>query len=169
MSDEKHVVSGETDPLIANSAATSDTQQHRRPQKLHWKWSVLFLVAFFASFAYFIHLVFSAVNAPAPDNRPHFYKDKEHIRRALEILTENPLIDGHNDLAILVRVLYKNHIYDTSFEKEWEKGGLTGHVDVPRIRRGKYGGAFWSAFMPCQSDVNDFSDEAYYPSTYFID
>jgi membrane dipeptidase len=43
----------------------------------------------------------------------------------------------------------------------FEKGGLDGHVDLPRIESGKMGGAFWSAFMPCPHNVSDFSESNY--------
>ncbi|KAF2099006.1 dipeptidase 1 precursor [Rhizodiscina lignyota] len=107
--------------------------QEPKPIQVSWKWGILIIIFFFASLA------------------------------ANKILDENPLIDGHNDLAIMLRYLYKNHIYDTPFKQEWEKGGLTGHVDIPRIKKGKYGGAFWSAFMSCPQNVTDFSSENYYP------
>ena len=37
------------------------------------------------------------------------------------------------------------------------------HVDIPRMDKGKYGGAFWSAFEPCPEDGDDFSNENYAP------
>jgi membrane dipeptidase len=79
------------------------------------------------------------------------------------ILAENPLIDGHNDLLILVRALYDNKINGENFTKAFEKGGLAGHVDVPRLRQGQQGGAFWSAFVPCPANGLDFSDANYAP------
>ncbi len=72
--------------------------------------------------------------------------------------------DGHNDLAILVRFIYNNHIYNDNFTKPWTEGGMYGHVDLPRLKKGKVGGAFWSAFAPCPPNRTDFSDETYMPS-----
>ncbi|KAF2809897.1 uncharacterized protein BDZ99DRAFT_387054 [Mytilinidion resinicola] len=82
-------------------------------------------------------------------------------QRASKILNENPLIDGHNDLAILVRFMYGNHIYSDEFKKGFEEGGLAGHVDIPRLDRGKVGGSFWSVFVGCPANITDFSDENY--------
>lgn len=65
---------------------------------------------------------------------------------------------------ILIRVLYKNRIYNSSFADLFENGGLPGHVDLPRLRAGKVGGAFWSAYMPCPEDGLDFSDSNYEPT-----
>lgn len=82
---------------------------------------------------------------------------------AAKVLNENPLIDGHNDLLILIRAIWGNHIYNENFTTPFEKGGMPGHFDFPRYKSGQMGGAFWSAFMPCPRDGLDFSDEAYYP------
>ncbi|KAK5137679.1 hypothetical protein LTR08_007974 [Meristemomyces frigidus] len=80
-----------------------------------------------------------------------------------KILADNPLIDGHNDLLILVRAVYGNQIYDKNFTQPFEDGGMLGHFDVPRAQKGMIGGAFWSAFVPCPANGTDFSDSAYAP------
>jgi membrane dipeptidase len=82
---------------------------------------------------------------------------------AAKVLSENPLIDGHNDLLILLRMIYGNHIYGDNFTKPMEEGGLLGHFDFPRAKAGQLGGTFWSAFVPCPADGFDFSDENYDP------
>ncbi|KAF5850122.1 hypothetical protein GGP41_002407 [Bipolaris sorokiniana] len=85
--------------------------------------------------------------------------------RAVRILKQNPLIDGHNDLLIFIRSKYQNHIYNNSgsdFAKKFENGGLEQHVDIPRLEKGLQGGAFWSAFWPCPlGDGTNFSDSRY--------
>lgn len=75
----------------------------------------------------------------------------------VKILKRHPLIDGHNDLLIFLRFLYPD-IYNNDFKK-----GMRGQVDIPRIEAGHYGGAFWSAFVPCPENVTDFSDANYAP------
>ncbi|KAK0728195.1 membrane dipeptidase [Lasiosphaeria miniovina] len=82
-------------------------------------------------------------------------------QRVKRILTGTPLIDGHNDLAILIRFGYNNHIYDEKFAGPFEQGGFPSHVDLPRLRAGMNGGAFWSVFWPCPENGTDFSDENY--------
>ncbi|KAL1837664.1 hypothetical protein VTJ49DRAFT_3540 [Mycothermus thermophilus] len=69
---------------------------------------------------------------------------------------------GHNDLAIFIRAFYNNHIYNESFSKPFAEGGLAGHVDIPRLRAGMNGGAFWSVFWPCPENGTDYSDENYH-------
>ncbi|KAK1968443.1 membrane dipeptidase [Colletotrichum sublineola] len=81
--------------------------------------------------------------------------------RAHNILSRTPLIDGHNDLPILVRAYFNNHIYGRNFTEPFENGGFIGHVDLPRLREGQNGGAFWSVFTPCPANGSDFSDENY--------
>ncbi|SPO00688.1 related to membrane dipeptidase [Cephalotrichum gorgonifer] len=76
-----------------------------------------------------------------------------------ELLTAPP--DGHNDLPIAIRALFKNHIYDANFGEPFEEGGLAGHVDIPRLREGMNGGFFWSAYVGCPEKGDDFSDENY--------
>ncbi|KAL8997159.1 MAG: hypothetical protein Q9169_003486 [Polycauliona sp. 2 TL-2023] len=81
--------------------------------------------------------------------------------RVDEILSTNPLIDGHDDLAFLIRYIYGNHIYNSTFTDRFEKDGLELHVDLPRLRAGKVGGTFWSAFVLCPTNGTDFSDANY--------
>ena len=70
-------------------------------------------------------------------------------------------LDGHNDLAILIRALFQNYIYGSDFTDKFENGGLYGQVDHPRLKKGKVGGSFWSAFTPCPANGSDFSDANY--------
>lgn len=72
--------------------------------------------------------------------------------------------DGHNDLAILIRFGFNNHIYGDNFTKPFTEGGMPYQVDLPRLKQGRVGGAFWSAFAPCPKNGTDFSDDTYIPS-----
>ncbi|KAL5359878.1 renal dipeptidase family [Aspergillus floccosus] len=81
--------------------------------------------------------------------------------RVDKILSNTPLIDGHDDLAILLRFLYKNHIYQDNFTTPFTQGGLAGHVDLPRLAQGKVGGTFWSVYVDCPKNGTDLSDANY--------
>jgi len=61
----------------------------------------------------------------------------------------------------VVRYLYGNKIYSKDFTEPFEKGGLKGHVDLPRLKQGKAGGAFWSAYAGCPKNGTDFSNANY--------
>lgn len=85
-------------------------------------------------------------------------------QRVKNILSTTPLIDGHNDLPIQIRWRYRNHINNESFRGPFETGKTPGHVDLPRLRDGMNGGAFWSVYWGCPNNMTDFSDEIYAPS-----
>ncbi|GAB7359327.1 hypothetical protein MBLNU230_g5978t1 [Neophaeotheca triangularis] len=85
------------------------------------------------------------------------------LSNATKILTETPLIDGHNDLLILLRFAYPDGIYTPNFTHAFEHGNATGMVDLARLESGHVGGAFWSAFVPCPANGSDFSSAAYEP------
>lgn len=61
----------------------------------------------------------------------------------------------------MIRAIYGNKIYDEEFTTPFEKGGLRFHVDIPRLRTGRSGGAFWSAYVGCPKNGTDFSDANY--------
>ncbi|KAL8764022.1 MAG: hypothetical protein Q9184_000310 [Pyrenodesmia sp. 2 TL-2023] len=106
--------------------------------------------------------------------RPENHESEDHVVQdidedkgsARDTATSNAAalkndIDGHDDLAILIRFLYNNTIYDPVFTDKFEKGGLELSVDLPRLKKGKAGGTFWSAFVPCPANGTDFSNKAY--------
>lgn len=134
---------------------------------------VCLAILLFVSLPYilFLHVLPRALNhsrsyqsrrSPLSDQQPTTIES-----RVDKILRETPLIDGHNDLAIFIRFLYNNHIYDPSFEIPFTQGGLPYHVDLPRLRAGKSGGAFWSVFVPCPANETDWSDANYAGSVQF--
>ncbi|GLB08676.1 hypothetical protein AtubIFM57258_004578 [Aspergillus tubingensis] len=81
--------------------------------------------------------------------------------RVDKILSETPLIDGHDDLPIFIREIFGNHIYSDDFRIPFTEGNLRGHVDLPRLAEGKVGGTFWSVFVECPKNWSDFSDATY--------
>lgn len=82
--------------------------------------------------------------------------------RVSRILEDTPLIDGHNDLAIFLRFAYKNKLHTKAFHERFEHGKMEANVDLPRLREGQVGGAFWSAFVPCPKGASyDFRDSTY--------
>jgi membrane dipeptidase len=67
------------------------------------------------------------------------------LQRALELLGSSPLIDGHNDLAIALRVRVGG-IGVSSVDLREPVEGLD--TDIPRLRAGRVGGQFWSVWVP---------------------
>lgn len=99
---------------------------------------------------------------PPTQPRPEPQPGSTIEERAKAILSSTPLIDGHNDLAIFIRSEYKNNITSARFTREFAKGGMPLHVDLPRLRAGQVGGAFWSAFVLCPANASyDMTDSNY--------
>lgn len=72
-----------------------------------------------------------------------------------EILSEVPLIDGHNDLP---HKLYQN--VQNQLERVDLNQSLIGiwpltHTDIPRLRQGRVGAQFWAAYRSCETQYKD--------------
>ena len=82
------------------------------------------------------------------------------IERVERLLSEFPVIDGHNDFPMGVRDLLKNdveHLHfdqDLTQEEPWASY-WANHIDLPRMRTGHMGGQFWSAYIGCKSQFAD--------------
>lgn len=78
----------------------------------------------------------------------------DYAARTKHVMSTTPLIDGHNDMPALIRVELKNHIYDKRFTF---REGLLSTTDLVKLRMGRVGGQFWSAFVPCVDVGDDFN------------
>lgn len=76
----------------------------------------------------------------------------DYAARTRHVMSTTPLIDGHNDMPALIRVELKNHIYDKRFTF---RRGLLSTTDLVKLRTGRVGGQFWSAFVPCVGEMAD--------------
>jgi membrane dipeptidase len=65
-----------------------------------------------------------------------------------DLLSRDPVIDGHNDLLWTMRDLngYDFEAYDVG-ERQTQT-----HTDIPRLREGGVGAQFWSVFVPCRDE-----------------
>ncbi|CCL99865.1 uncharacterized protein FIBRA_01890 [Fibroporia radiculosa] len=77
---------------------------------------------------------------------------QEAAQRVLDIA---PVIDGHIDLPEYARTTYANNI--SAFDLN---GVVSKHVDIPRLRKGRVGGFFWSVYTACpaHADLDDGED-----------
>ncbi len=68
------------------------------------------------------------------------------LSRIRALLTDHPVIDGHNDLPweARERVAYDWDRLDIAVAEQ------PTHTDVPRLREGGVGGQFWSVFVPAR-------------------
>ncbi|MFX4290968.1 dipeptidase [Streptomyces bohaiensis] len=71
-------------------------------------------------------------------------KDPGLLARALELLAEHPVVDGHNDLpwALREQVGYDLDRRDVSRDQSEHL-----HTDLPRLRAGGVGAQFWSVYV----------------------
>uniref|UniRef100_A0A0B7A902 Dipeptidase n=1 Tax=Arion vulgaris TaxID=1028688 RepID=A0A0B7A902_9EUPU len=75
----------------------------------------------------------------------------ERLKRATEILSNYPLVDGHNDLPWRYRTIVNNSVWSIDLNVGWPEV----HTDIPRIRQGKLGAQFWAAYVSCDSQYKD--------------
>ncbi|MEX2435947.1 MAG: dipeptidase, partial [Balneolaceae bacterium] len=72
--------------------------------------------------------------------------DAEYRNRAIDILEEVPLIDGHNDVPIQYRSRAGYKLSELDFMNTAELDRPM-HTDIPRLREGRVGGQFWSVYV----------------------
>ncbi len=80
------------------------------------------------------------------------WRCQEPRKHAEKLLSHHPLIDGHVDVPVISRYRYGNKVENIPFDQPaFENGSYPtyAHVDVPRLREGKSGGFFWSAYVEC--------------------
>ncbi|XP_021025582.1 dipeptidase 3 [Mus caroli] len=70
--------------------------------------------------------------------------------QALALMRDFPLVDGHNDLPLLLRELFQNQLQDVNL-----RNFTRGQTNLDRLRDGLVGAQFWSAYIPCQTQDRD--------------
>ncbi|TNN80523.1 Dipeptidase 1 [Liparis tanakae] len=73
-----------------------------------------------------------------------------YMTRALQLMSETPLIDGHNDLPWQLRKQFNNELNKVDLNTL-----ETTQTNIPKIKKGKLGAQFWSAYVPCESQYKD--------------
>ncbi|XP_033972918.1 dipeptidase 1 [Trematomus bernacchii] len=73
-----------------------------------------------------------------------------YMTRALQLMSETPLIDGHNDLPWQLRIRFNNELNKVDLNTL-----DTTHTNIPKIKEGRLGAQFWSAYVPCESQYKD--------------
>jgi len=81
-------------------------------------------------------------------------RDNE-LERAILLMEQNPLIDGHNDLPYQLYGRYSNQLARINLNNH--QPNL--HTDIPRLRTGRMGAQFWSVYVSCDKDFTVWSDD----------
>ncbi|KAJ3568441.1 hypothetical protein NP233_g5712 [Leucocoprinus birnbaumii] len=139
----------EASPLL-NVGLEHDKEPDTKSKKIVWTGLTIVFVAALVFFLGFIHLLSDEL-APLIGLLP-----RDPHKAALVIMKQAPVIDGHIDLPILVRATYANNVSAVDLENP-----TPGHVDIPRLRKGRVGGFFWSAYVGCakpEEEGKDFID-----------
>jgi membrane dipeptidase len=68
--------------------------------------------------------------------------------RAIKILAEVPLVDGHNDVPEQLRERVKDHLERLDLASDTRSLDPPMQTDIPRLRAGHVGGQFWSVYVP---------------------
>lgn len=76
------------------------------------------------------------------------------------VLSQVPLIDGHNDLPHNLYSLLGNQLDKFKFDSDLREDPVWGstnfsHTDLPRLRAGKVGAQFWVAYVSCTAQHKD--------------
>lgn len=71
-------------------------------------------------------------------------------KRAQALMRDFPLVDGHNDMPLVLRQFYRNQLQDVNLHNFTQ-----GHTNLDRLRDGLVGAQFWSAYVPCQTQEQD--------------
>ncbi len=77
--------------------------------------------------------------------------DRSALAHALALLDRVPLIDGHNDLPIVVRHRAGGDL--RAFDMTRHHPGYD--TDIPRLRAGKVAAQFWAAYVPTATQAPD--------------
>ncbi|NXM82272.1 DPEP2 Dipeptidase, partial [Oenanthe oenanthe] len=70
--------------------------------------------------------------------------------RALELMEDARLIDGHNDFALQLRILYQNRLSRVNL-RELNKT----HTNLVKLQAGYVGAQFWSVYVLCSAQNKD--------------
>ncbi|XP_057370170.1 dipeptidase 1-like [Daphnia carinata] len=89
----------------------------------------------------------------------------DELAIVLQLLERVPLIDGHNDLPHVIRLLTESqlasfNLTDLSDKNPWSSDPMS-HTDIVRLRKGKVGAQFWVAYTNCNAQYNDSPQKAF--------
>ncbi len=69
-------------------------------------------------------------------------------QRALELMAETPLIDGHNDVPWQYRTRVDNRLEAIDLNDDTSELDPPMHTDMERLKAGRLGAQFWSVYVP---------------------
>ncbi len=94
----------------------------------------------FRSFTLAFALLF-ALSVAADETSPEY-------QRALELMADTPLIDGHNDVPWQYRTRGDNRLEAIDLNDDTSQLDPPMHTDMERLKAGRVGAQFWSVYVP---------------------
>uniref|UniRef100_A0A8C2M1Y3 Dipeptidase 3 n=1 Tax=Cricetulus griseus TaxID=10029 RepID=A0A8C2M1Y3_CRIGR len=92
----------------------------------------------------------TTLGTPNASTTPGTTSDPRLREQARALMRDFPLVDGHNDLPLLLREQFQNKLQDVNL-----RNFTRGQTSLDRLREGLVGGQFWSAYIPCQTQDRD--------------
>ena len=71
--------------------------------------------------------------------------------RIERLLDRTPVIDGHNDLPWEIRKNHEAKVEALDLKADTSRLPHALQTDIPRLRKGKGGGQFWSVWIPADN------------------
>ncbi|XP_078000804.1 dipeptidase 1-like [Glandiceps talaboti] len=99
-------------------------------------------------------MVLAIIASTAVAAREKWRRD-DPIVRTQALMTSTPLIDGYNELASQLRTKYGSQIEGLDLEQDLSFAWDNSHTDIPRMREGRVGAQFWSAYVSCDAQYKD--------------
>ncbi|XP_060796867.1 dipeptidase 1 [Neoarius graeffei] len=74
----------------------------------------------------------------------------KYKEQALRLMSETPLIDGHNDLPWQLKRQFNNQLNTVDLHTL-----NSTHTNIPKIKEGHLAAQFWAAYAPCAAQYKD--------------
>ncbi|XP_037380418.1 dipeptidase 2-like [Talpa occidentalis] len=92
----------------------------------------------------------TTLEAPGTPVTPGTPSAASLLERARTLMRNFPLVDGHNDIALVLRQFYYNRLQNVNL-----RNFSDGQTNLDRLRDGLVGAQFWSAYVPCPTQARD--------------
>ncbi len=100
--------------------------------------------------AFLLTALLAGVAAAGAQEAVHKAPEPALVERARKLLSQVPLVDGHNDVPWEYRKRVQNHMDRIDLRAGTAQLDPPMHTDIPRLRKGGLGGQFWSVYIPVE-------------------